>query len=219
MNQRTVFFLVRHGEAEQNVRCILDSFPGNPTFGLTEAGREQVRESAEEISIDGIDRLFASPMRRTRETAEIVASVCGETPIMFDERLRETDFGTWNGTSADAFFGPSGKYHDPLSRFEGNADEGLEGYVFLRMRLVHFLSDILIENEGKRIVIVSHGDPIEQLRGILTKEVVESAAVGWYPKKGSVTKIEVPLGFREIMIAREPLLQAPVPDDMLSVQS
>lgn len=110
MRQETVLFLVRHGEAEQNVRRILDSFPGNPEFGLTEAGREQVRKSAEAIAHEGVDFLFSSPIRRARETAEAIAEACGGVSVSFDDRLRETDFGVWSGRSADDFWA---KYPDP----------------------------------------------------------------------------------------------------------
>ncbi|MEI7749714.1 MAG: histidine phosphatase family protein [Candidatus Moraniibacteriota bacterium] len=219
MEYGTVFFLVRHGEAEQNVLRILDSFPGNPEFGLTEAGREQARKVGEELSCLGIDLLFASPMRRTRETAESIASAYGGIRIIFDERLRETDFGMWNGNPSEAFLGMSGKYHDPTIRLDGNAEESLEGFREIRSRLTAFLSDILVEHSGKRITIVSHGDPLEQLHGILVGDDVTEAATGWYPQKGSVTRIGVEAGFREIMIAREPLLHAESSDDMLAVQS
>ena len=191
MGQATVFFLIRHGEAVENVLNIPDSFPGNPAYGLTENGREQVKASAKEVSIEGIDVLFASPMRRTKETAEIVSSACDNIPIVFDNRLRETDFGIWSGQPGERFNGNQGKYHDPSLRVEGNEEEGLEGFVDIRIRVGEFLRDILTVHAGKRIAIVSHGDPIEQLHGILVGDDVAAAATGWYPKRGSATRIEM----------------------------
>jgi broad specificity phosphatase PhoE len=191
MVQATVFFLIRHGEAVENVLNIPDAFPGNPAYGLTEKGREQVKNSVKEVADVGLDFLFASPMRRTRETAEIVSSACGDIPVIFDERLRETDFGIWSGQSAELFNGKRGKYHDPLLRVDGNVNEGLEGFRDIRKRVAGFLGDILVENAGKRIAIVSHGDPTEQMHGILVGDDVETAATGWYPKRGSANRIEI----------------------------
>ncbi len=193
MSGETVLFLVRHGEAEQNVRRILDSFPGNPAFGLTESGRGQVRKSAEAIAREGIDFLFSSPLRRTRETAEAIAEVCGGVPVNFDDRLRETDFGTWSGRSADDFWA---EYPEPGMRIDGNDDEGLEGYCSMRRRLADFLNDVLSGNEGRRIAVVSHGDPLEQLHGLLVGDDIGATLSGWYPDKGSMTRVTVPIGFR-----------------------
>jgi len=193
MRQETVLFLVRHGEAEQNVRRILDSFPGNPEFGLTETGREQVRKSAEAIAHEGVDFLFSSPIRRARETAEAIAEACGGVSINFDDRLRETDFGVWSGRSADDFWA---KYPDPKMRADGNGEEGLEGFLAMRGRLAGFLNDILSGNEGRRMALVSHGDPLEQLHGLLVGDDIEATFSGWYPDKGAMTRIGIPIGFR-----------------------
>ncbi len=215
MDQETTFYLVRHGEADHNIRRILDSFPGNPTIVLTDSGKMQAKEAGEEISHSGADLLFASPMRRTRETAEIISELCGGLSIVFDKRLRETDVGIWNGKSADEFWK---RYPTPSIRLDGNDEENIEGFVDERARLAEFLADILIgENRGKRIVIVSHGDPIEQLHGIMVGEDVSTAMMGWSPKTGSVLRVEVPAGFRDEMIKREPSLRVAGPDDMLSV--
>ncbi|NTW46141.1 MAG: histidine phosphatase family protein [Candidatus Moranbacteria bacterium] len=210
MRSGTVFYLMRHGEARQNVLGILDSFPGNPVFGLTDFGKRQAEFMAGEIVRLGADLLFASPMRRTRETAGFVAKACGLS-VRYDDRLREIGFGSWNGTPAEAFLGPRGKYHDPLLRIDGNVEEGLESARDMRARLVEFLADTLSEHEGSRIAIVSHGDPLEQLHGILVGDDIVVTMTGWYPRKGEVTEVSVPPGFRETMLAREPLLSSANP--------
>jgi broad specificity phosphatase PhoE len=192
MARKTVFFLVRHGEAEHNVLRVLDPFPGNPSYGLTPRGRRQAGNAGERLAKERIDILFSSPMRRTRETAETISGTVGTgIPLRFDGRLRETDFGIWGGRSLDDFRGKGKKYEYPLRRVRGDAEERLEGFSDIRNRLVDFLRDILPEYGGKGIVIVSHGDTLEQLHGILVGEDVETAAVGWYPKKGEVYRVAV----------------------------
>jgi broad specificity phosphatase PhoE len=190
MEQATVIFLIRHGEAESNTRRILDSFPGNPAFGLTEIGRQQVVLSAEAVAAEGIDALFASPMRRTRETAEIISEACGGLPIRFDERLRESDNGIWNGRSIDEF---SERHPDWSSNIDGNVEEGTEGYQAMRERMVEVVQNALREFSGCRIAIVSHGDPLAQLHGALFGETVEESAgkESWYPERGSATLVEI----------------------------
>lgn len=190
MERATVFFLIRHGEAESNVRRILDSFPGNPTFGLTEIGRRQVSLSATAVAAEGVDVIFSSPMRRTRETAEIISEACGGLSIRFDERLRESDNGMWNGRSIDEFR----ERHPVLESYsDGYADDGTEGYRAMRERMVGSVRDMLREFAGFRIAIVSHGDPLEQLHGALFGETVDRSASrdSWYPETGSATRVEI----------------------------
>ncbi len=207
-NDETTFYLVRHGEGEQNVLRILNSLSEGERFGLTEAGRAQVEATAKELAGEGIDLIYASPIRRTRETAEIISAATGAS-ITYDERLRETDFGVWSGRSADDFWK---RYPDPSSRLDGNDEDGLEGFRAMRSRLGEFLREVLNENIGKKIVLVSHGDPTEQLHGILTKEDIGTTISGWYPKKGFATKVTVAADFLDGFDEREARLRAAVPD-------
>lgn len=184
-HSETTFFLVRHGEGEQNVRHILSSADNAEEFGLTEIGKRQIEKAAEDLTKEGVDIIFASPLRRTRETAEIIAESIG-VEIIFDERLRETDFGIYSGRSTSELWE---KYPEPILRLEGNEGERLEGFRAMRTRLEAFLSDIKDEYRGKRIAIVSHGDPIEVLHGILEGLTLETSVSDWSPKIGSWTKV------------------------------
>ena len=188
MDPLTVFFLVRHGEALSNTLRIPDAFPGDPSIGLTEKGFEESKRIASQICESGLDILFTSPMRRTRETAEVVASVCGDISLRFDRRLRETDFGVWSGTSYDEFLS---RYPSPLNRIEGNPVERLEGLLSIRERISEFLRDTSAEYAGKHITIVSHSDPLAQLRGVLMGESIEQAVTGWQPSSGQPVRIDV----------------------------
>ena len=176
---------MRHGEAENNVQRIASSLPEAKGYSLTARGREQIAEVAEYLSSVDADMIFSSPIRRTRETAEIISEKT-KVPIVFDERLCEAGFGSFNGRSIDLFFE---KYSDPLMRISPDSKDGVESYIDMRGRLQNFLNDMKEEYAGKKAVIVSHGDTLEQLHGILTDEAPGRSAIGWYPKKGSCTEV------------------------------
>lgn len=212
-NNETVFYLVRHGEGEQNVRRILSPMDNAEQFGLTETGLARVRQTAEELCAEGVDVIIASPLRRTRETAQIISDVTG-IGIEYDERLRETDFGIWSGKSADDFWK---KYPDPLLRIDGNTDDRLEGFLSLRKRIGESLLDMYAKYAGKKIVIVSHGDPLEQCHGILTGENIAVTLSGWYPKKGEATKVVVAADFWKDFDERESCLRIPIPTDATTI--
>jgi broad specificity phosphatase PhoE len=81
--------LVRHAESEWNhhfSRTRID--PGIPDPTLTAAGREQAAALAEALAAAGVVRLFASPYRRTLETAHTVARAL-DLPITVEPLVRE----------------------------------------------------------------------------------------------------------------------------------
>ncbi|MCW2238723.1 histidine phosphatase family protein [Azospirillum canadense] len=96
MNDRWFLFM-RHGETDYNrrkVRC-----GGDVDIPLTEAGERQAHDTARLLAegSDRIDAIIASPLIRTRRTAEIVLSVLGDVPFHLHDGLIERRLGAWNG--------------------------------------------------------------------------------------------------------------------------
>lgn len=179
------FYLVRHGEAENNVRSILNSLPETTTYPLTERGRAQAALAAQSLASAHVDVIFSSPIQRTKETAEIIAEAKGLS-IYFDERLCEAGMGVFNGRNQKELLK---KYPDAEMRLSPDPEDGVESFLGIRGRLESFLSDVKMSYAGKNVIVVSHGDTLEQLHGILTHEAPGRSADGWYPEKGSCTKV------------------------------
>lgn len=93
-------------------------------MGLTENGVRQAQELAAAAAGHGIVRLVCSPLRRARQTADIVGDALGIEPEE-DARFRETDTGDWTDRSfADVELSEPeawAAYHetDPGFRFPG----------------------------------------------------------------------------------------------------
>ncbi|MBT3069539.1 histidine phosphatase family protein [Rhodomicrobium sp. Az07] len=71
---------------------------------LTEKGREQAAALGEALKpfASRIRRIAAGPLARTREHAEIAAATAGlSAPVDIDDRLREIDYGDWEGKSSE----------------------------------------------------------------------------------------------------------------------
>jgi broad specificity phosphatase PhoE len=79
---------VRHGESASNAAPGAMALPGSEGDRLTERGFEQAREVAERLGVAGATRVLTSPLRRARETAEVIAARLG-LPITEVEELRE----------------------------------------------------------------------------------------------------------------------------------
>jgi probable phosphoglycerate mutase len=87
--------LARHGETDANAE---HRFQGRADVPLNARGRAQAAELAERVAaeVPGLAAIVASPLRRARETAEVVGRRVGLRPS-FDARLEELDVGTWTG--------------------------------------------------------------------------------------------------------------------------
>jgi broad specificity phosphatase PhoE len=79
---------VRHGESVSNAAPGAMALPGDRGDRLTERGFEQARAVAERLGEAGATRVLTSPLRRARETAEVIAERL-ELPVIEVEELRE----------------------------------------------------------------------------------------------------------------------------------
>ncbi len=163
------YFLMRHGEAKSNGGFVESKDEvDNP---LTEGGVRAVAKRSNELRREGIDLIVASPVRRARETAELLRKELGlpENALMFDERLREVDFGMMNGKSVTEWDSLFKTFRDRFS----HKDHGGENYTDVRNRVGDFLFEIERRYIGKRILIVSHGTPLWLMRKVAARVTYE----------------------------------------------
>jgi len=180
------FYLVRHGEAENNVNHVGNSFPEKIKMHLTETGIEQVRVTAEFLAEKNIDIILASPIQRTRETAGIIADRT-EREVLIDDRLHETGMGIYNGEPIEKFFS---KYPDMRARITTDSADGVESFIDMRGRLTQLVNDIKKIYADKKVVLVSHGDVLDQLYGMLKEESIgQTLDDTYYPEKGSYKEV------------------------------
>lgn len=146
--------LIRHALTEWNVN---GRFQGQTDVPLSDEGREQARQLA--LYVRGLEAdasVFASPLARARETAEIAFP---EREIRFDPRLAELDFGEFEGvTQGQNERHPRWSWWmaDP---FERPAPEG-ESYRQLRDRAVAWME---ASAPFDHAVAVTHSGTIQML--------------------------------------------------------
>lgn len=85
---------IRHGETEWNREFRLQ---GTSDIPLNETGRWQAERVAETVNI-GLDRVYVSPLNRTRRFAQPLAARLGLEITELAE-LREMYFGRWEGSA------------------------------------------------------------------------------------------------------------------------
>ncbi len=142
-------YSTRHGQTDFNKQ---DLILGTTDIELNETGVSQARQLAEEIKKTGsIDLIIASPMVRAFTTAKTVAEYCG-IELVTDDRLREWDYGEYEGKSryTDGFF--AGKREFAVRM--GNTGESV---LQLSHRVYSLLDEIIKKYNDKNVLLVSHG--------------------------------------------------------------
>ena len=153
-------FLVRHGQTDWNINR---RFQGQSDVPLNEAGRQQATALANSLSREHIDVLFASDLQRAYETARIIATqhAC---EIRLDSRLREINFGAWEGLTYDEI-----KHNDPAVLAAREADifttAAPDGETLnqLTARVESVLNDLHAQYADQTTLIVAHGGPLQIL--------------------------------------------------------
>ncbi len=151
------YFVMRHGEAENNVLGVLSSRSDNPHH-LTPKGQDQVSLAAESLKGGKIDLIVSSDFVRTKETAELVAKVIGLDPasIVYDHRLGETNHGDFNGQSVEIY---NQQFKGKPINYEERPTNG-ENYADVKKRMGEALYDLEVKYQNKKILIISHESPI-----------------------------------------------------------
>ncbi len=155
----TVTHLLRHGQTEHTPER---RYSGRNELPLSRTGRAEAEAAAARAAQLGVDVVVASPLRRTRETAEAVAQELG-LQVEFDDDLVELDFGEVEGLT----FEEAAALH-PLAARRFSTDvtvraPGGESVADVSQRVARARRRILDRHAGRTVLVVSHVTPIKLL--------------------------------------------------------
>ena len=160
----TTVVLVRHGVTRHTSAKRFSGGLGGDNPPLSEEGLAQARAAAEWLAGlgDRVDAVLASPVRRTRETAAVVAEVLG-LPVEEESGFAEMEFGDWDGLT---FLEVAKRDQAGLDAWLGSLDvppPGGESFRQVQERVLAGLDRVLAEHAGRTVVVVSHVTPIKTL--------------------------------------------------------
>jgi broad specificity phosphatase PhoE len=153
-----VLHFLRHGEHGLLGRVLAGRMPG---VGMTERGRAEIASQAERLAGEKIAAIYASPLQRTRESAEIVAARLG-LPIEFRDDLIELDFGEWTGATFDSIRADP-RWQAWSTQRSLAAIPGGESMRAVQQRVVAALLELNERHLHETVVLVSHGDVIRSV--------------------------------------------------------
>ncbi len=187
----TRLYVIRHAQSQGNTGEDLTT--GDPD--LTEIGRDQARRLGERMANQRVDVVYASPLRRTQETAMAIADTLG-LDVIPKAGLREVDLGQAN---TDIRLLPPEEQDAVAERIvrEGTWDAfpASEGSRPARKRVRAAIDEIVERHAGHRIVVVTHAGFIQTYVSIvlgLKRDFI------FYPFNASITSIRAREGQRVI---------------------
>lgn len=134
---------------------------GRTDIPLNETGIEQAKGLAEKAASLGIDIIISSPLKRARQTADIVSDALGLS-VLTDERLTEFDFGAFEGASrADA------EYQRLKRQFCSKYENG-ESVLAVAARVYPFLDEIRVKYRDKTVLLVCHNAMMRVINAYFT---------------------------------------------------
>jgi broad specificity phosphatase PhoE/ribonuclease HI len=160
----TTLVLVRHGATDHTLDKRFSGSGGHDP-ALNADGRAQVRATADWLAplAEEIDVVVSSPLRRTQETATIIAERLHHE-VEIEDGLAEAAFGTWEGLT---FQEVQQAYPDDLDAWLGSLDvaPGGSGDSFTAMdkRVRRTRDRLLSSHPGKAVLAVTHVTPIKLL--------------------------------------------------------
>jgi len=155
----TFIYFVRHGET---VLTPTRKFSGTGALDpeLMQEGLDQADLVAEEAVKLGAEILIASPLQRTRQTAEAIARTTG-LEIIFDEAWFELSFGSWDGKSIEEVKEEDPDAYQSWLNSTAYAPGGGESYDEASVRIEEALEKLVAEYPGKKIIVVTHNGVIK----------------------------------------------------------
>ncbi|MDP2210752.1 MAG: alpha-ribazole phosphatase [Candidatus Aquicultor sp.] len=153
-------YLIRHGETKLNKEF---RFIGRTDPALSEQGESQARALAERLADEDISAIYASDLLRATQTASIIADNFG-VDVIETEGLREIDFGDWEGLSYNEIMERDKETLDSWIENPTGVDiPGGESWPAFAARVNAAFDDILKNEDGDAIALVTHGGPIKLL--------------------------------------------------------
>ncbi|MGB3634620.1 MAG: histidine phosphatase family protein, partial [Rubrobacteraceae bacterium] len=175
MPKRQELILIRHGQSTANAAGV---WQGRLDFPLSDTGRQQAYHAGKALAATRFDALYASPLSRAYETAEIIARESGFGGVVTAEPgLVERAGGLLEGTTREERESRIPELMQKLSTLpeeERWSVVGAETDEEVLTRFTAAMSGIRTRHvAGSRVVVVSHGGSMRAfLRYLLGQEIL-----------------------------------------------
>ncbi len=175
-----MIYFVRHGQTDWNKNKVM---MGHADIPLNEKGIEYAYKLKKELANEKFDLVYCSPLIRAKQTCDIIFED-REQKVVYRDELKERDYGKYQGTAKSSF---------DYNKFWNYADqEGIESFFEFAWPITRFISNELLPNLGKKILIISHGGVAKWFEILLSEQSLRPEEVGSYlPKNSDIIKYDM----------------------------
>ena len=158
---------------------------GSADIPLNEKGIEQAKQTKHNLEDLDIDLIFCSPLVRAKQTAEVINSD-RNLIINFDERLKERNYGEFEGTSKSSFD------YNEFWAFNKNIKyvkaENIQDFF---KRIYDFLDYIKEKFSDKNILIVCHAGVVKAIECYSNNMLTDEEIGPFLPDNACVLKYKM----------------------------
>lgn len=183
-------YLIRHGTTTLNVQ---NRYRGRRDVPLDAQGWADAVEAARALSPMGLTAVYAGPLRRTINTAQVIADECRIPDVRILHGLVNLDYGEWEGMTSEeaAMFDPEAFVRYKEAPQEAVCPNG-ERLTDAQRRMVEAITLIGDRHPGERIAAVTHAVMIR----LVAATILDLPGDRWRIPvgRGSLTRFEVEAG-------------------------
>jgi broad specificity phosphatase PhoE len=193
----TRVILIRHGQTDWNKER---RYLSRTDLDLNDYGRTQADWAKCEMLKEDIARVYASSLKRAISFARLIF---GESDIEARDQLKEMDFGDFEGLTYEEVMARHAKIYSAwIDDPHKTILPGGESFDHFCVRIMDTFNEIVLNNTGKTVAIVTHGGVIRLIMWHVLK--TESFWEVNMVKPGSVNTIQILDGSRMELVRYEP---------------
>ena len=167
----TKFLIIRHG---QSTATLEERYAGWYDAPLTELGRKQAAITTDYILKNyHVDAVYSSDLIRAVETVKEIAARAN-VPLVKEKALREIDGGEWERKQVEEI---AREYPEQAYLWKTDIGKarptGGESFAELQVRIDSAFRKIAAENDGKTVVVASHGGAIRTMQCLFENVPIE----------------------------------------------
>ena len=180
-------YLIRHGTTILNVQ---NRYRGRRDVPLDAQGWADAVDAARALSPTGLAAVYAGPLRRTINTAQVIADECRIPDVRILHGLVNLDYGEWEGMTAEeaAMFDPVTFQQYKQAPEEAVCPNG-ERLTDAQARMIEAIKLVGERHGGERIAAVTHAVMIR----LVAAKLLDLPGDRWRIPvgRGSLTRFEV----------------------------
>ena len=175
-------FVIRH----TNVDVEPGICYGQSNVGVAYSFYSEKEKIEREINEIYFDTILSSPLFRCKTLTE---SLFSTEKIVFDERLKELNFGDWELKKwDDVYNSPKGKIW--MNNYQTLPTLNGESYPEMVERVRAFYSELVLKKYDN-VAIITHAGVIRIFKSIIEKIPIDELFVSFKPDYGSVTEFAI----------------------------